>query len=380
MKILLATNYQPPRENSGGVEFAALELRKWWQAAGHSVTWASSDIPPGNPLAPSPSVRIPAGNLLQERWAIDIPLFNPFHLPRLARAVREHDAVNCHSLAPGISVAVMVLALRQKKPTVVTQHVPLIDLSSKLANRFQQFILFQTARYCTRRGALLTFVSPKVCDWFVGHAGLNKEATRITPVGISQDDYFFVTDDQRRACQAKWKVPADAFNVLFIGRFEEKKGLGLLRQIAEKLPKVRFNLRGSGTIDARAWGLPNVAILPYVSNQELRELYGAHDLLILPSFGEGWPAVVPQAMACGLASLISQEAFSGYGRDPDMFLVRRRVLDEFVEAVQLAADGEIPLVRQRKALSDYAMRTWNWQTTAELYVKLFEEAGTQRPA
>ncbi|MFH0907558.1 MAG: glycosyltransferase family 4 protein [bacterium] len=377
MRILLATNYQPPRENSGGVEFAALELRKCWEQDGHSVTWVSSDIPPGNPLAPPGSIRIPSANFLQERWSIDIPIINPLCLPRLSRAVRECDAVNCHSLAPGLSVVVMLLAIRHRKPTVVTQHVPLIDLSSRIVNRVQQFILCQLARFCTHHDALLTFVSGMVRDWFIKHARLSEKNLRITPVGINQDDYRFVDDDERRTFKAKWKVAADKFNVLFIGRFEEKKGLVLLKEIAERTPEVQFNLRGSGTIDVESWKLPNVALLPFVSNKELRELYGAHELLILPSFGEGWPAVVPQAMACGLASLISEEAFSGYGRDSEMFLVRKRTVDDFVGVLQLASKGGIPLLARRKTLSDYAMQTWDWQRTARIYVDLFRTLGAK---
>ena len=106
-----------------------------------------------------------------------------------------------------------------------------------------------------------------------------------------------------------------------------------------------------------------------------RELYGAHDLFIMPSFGEGWPAVVPQAMACGLGCLISEECFEGFKRDADRFLVRPRNADVLVQTLQQAERRELPLLKDRKALSDYSTSTWDWQRTSRIYIDLFRKLG-----
>ncbi len=377
MKILLATNYQPPRPESGGIEFAALELRRCWEEAGHETTWLTSDIPPTQPAPQPRSIRIPAGNTFQKKWGIDIPLFNPLALPAISRTIREHDVVNTHSLTPGLTVAALHLALRQRKPVVVTQHVPVIKLSSALLNRFQKWVLCWNARWATRRGATLTFVSERVRDWFMENARLDAARIRMTPVGINQRDFRFVDAEERTRFQEKWQLPAAGLRALFVGRYEDKKGIHLVRELAERLPQVHFTLRGHGSIDVKAWGRPNVMTVGYLSPAELRELYGAHDLLILPSFGEGWPAVVPQAMACGLACLISEEAFAGYGKDRDMFLVRPREADAWVRAMEEAAAGRIALLREREQVAAYSRAAWDWEKTARIYLDLFA-AGLQQ--
>ena len=45
MRILMATNYQPP--HMGGIEYAAGSLKRCWENAGHTVTWITTDIPRG---------------------------------------------------------------------------------------------------------------------------------------------------------------------------------------------------------------------------------------------------------------------------------------------------------------------------------------------
>jgi glycosyltransferase involved in cell wall biosynthesis len=99
----------------------------------------------------------------------------------------------------------------------------------------------------------------------------------------------------------------------------------------------------------------------------------------MPSFGEGWPAVVPQAMACGLACLVSEETFTGYGRDRDRFLVAERTPEAVVAALTRCAEGLEPLLQQRRACSDYACRVWDWQRTARQYIDIFS-ASLSRPA
>lgn len=380
MKILLSTNYQPPRPESGGIEYAALELRACWEAEGHEVTWITSDIPPTK-VHPQPrSIRVPAGNTFQRQWGIDVPLFSPFWLPRIARAVREHDVVNTHSLTPGLTMTVLYFALKYRKPVVVTQHVPVIRLHVAALNALQKHVLCWGARWCTRCGAILTFVSPAVRDWFVEHAKPAANRIRITPVGINQSDFRFVGDEEKAALKRKWGLPEGKLHAIFVGRYEEKKGIQLLHEIAAAVPEVHFILRGQGSIDVNAWSLPNVQEIRYASQAELRELYGASDLLVLPSFGEGWPAVVPQAMACGTACMISPEAFQGYNRDPELFLVRPRTLEAWSTTLREAAAGRIPLLRERQRLSDYSRQTWDWKKTADQYLQLFEECRRERQA
>lgn len=355
----------------GGIEFAAEALRDCWRKDGHEVTWITTDTPPGSRENTPDNIRIPCWNFLENRFQINTPLINPMQCKRIRQLVEMHDVVNTHSLAPGLAVMVMKEALRLGKPLVVTQHVAVIPLKLKILGEFQRRYIVSMARRTQHGGAIITFVGKAVHDWFVTEAGLDPEKLVMTPAGINQDTYSFVPDHERVALRQKWQCPENKLNVLFVGRFYDKKGLPLIREIATSMPDVAFTLVGGGPVDPSGWNLPNVRIINFVSNEELRELYGSHDLFIMPSYGEGWPAVVPQAMICGTKCLISEECFSGYQKDAECFYVRPRNAASLIETVQLFKSLSPVRESDRIKTSEYAAATWDWMSTARIYLDQF---------
>ncbi len=372
MKILLVSNYQPP--HIGGIEFAARALKRCWEEDGHNVTWLASDIPRGAVPAQPDMVRIPAWNVLENTVQINAPIPSPFARSKIARLVAEHDVINVHSLAPGVTALALRAAIHQRKPIVVTQHVGIIPLNIPGLTGLQHRLIARAARRVTDYGAMLTFVGRAVRQWFLERAGIPEDQTAMTPAGVDPALYHFADEAERRDFRTKWDLEEDRFHILFVGRFCDKKELPLIEQVARATPDIHYTLVGSGPIRPERWGLPNVTVYAYVEDHELRELYGAHDLFIMPSYGEGWPAVVPQAMCCGLACLISEDTFAGYAKDPDKFLIVPRTVDAIRQKIASAAAGGESLIHDRKSLSDYATSTWNWQATAHIYLELFERA------
>jgi len=371
VKILLVSNYQPP--HMGGIEFAAGSLKRCWEEDGHEVTWMTTDIPRGAQPSTEDNIRIPAANFFEKWFQINCPIVSPFALRKIANAVKTHDVVNIHSLAPSLASLCLLMAIHWNRPVVATQHVGIIRLRWRLMDHVQRKVYRWLTRWSITHDVPVTFVGEAVRSWFSTITGIPKEQFSMTPAGIDQHSYYFVPDEERQTLRKKWNLDNNALNVLFVGRFYEKKGLPLLKAVAEQCPNIRFTLVGGGPIDAAAWSLPNVRVLHFVKTEDLRELYGCHDLFIMPSFGEGWPAVVPQAMASGLPCLISEETYEGFNRDSEQFLVRKRDVDIITQTLNDAAAGKINLLKDRKALSDYAMNTWDWKKTARIYLDLFRE-------
>ncbi len=376
MRILLVSNYQPP--HMGGIEYAVQSLKNCWQRDGHEVTWLTTDLPRGGRSSTPDNIRVPAWNILESRWQINSPLPCPAAWPVLRHEIARADVINPHSLAPGLAALALHLALRRHRPVVATQHVGIINFKNPLLDMAQKQFICRMARWGIHHGMILTFVGLAVKDWFLEHARLPPDRVAWTPVGVDQQDFHFVDDGERRHYREKWGCGGPGLNVLFVGRFYEKKGLPLLRDVATQCPGIRFTLLGGGPLDPAGWGLPNIRIIAHVSTAELRELYGAHDLFIMPSYGEGWPAVVCQAMACGLPCLVSEEAFSGHRRDAGRFLVCRREAAVITPLLQAAAAGQVPLLAQRQATAAYAAVEWDWMRTARTYAKLFEQAMRER--
>lgn len=369
MKILLVTNYQPP--HMGGIEFAARSLKACWASSGHSVVWLTSDIPTDGAATAPDNLRVPAWNFLESSLQVNSPLVPPWERAPIRRAVQEADVVNVHSLAPGVTHIALREAIRQRKPLVVTQHVGVIPLRWKILDTLQHGFVTRMARRAQQAGAAITFVGEAVREWFVREAQLNPARVFMTPAGIDQETYREVSSAERASFRAKWHLSDARLNVLFVGRFVDKKGLPLIRELALACPDIRFTLVGGGPIHPSQWNAPNVHCMANVSDTELRELYGAHDLFLMPSFGEGWPAVVPQAMACGLPALISPECFSGFNRDPEKFLICVRDPAPMADVLRRCSAGNIPLLKARPETAAYARATWDWRRTADLYLNLF---------
>ncbi|MBY6159634.1 glycosyltransferase family 4 protein [Mameliella alba] len=96
----------------------------------------------------------------------------------------------------------------------------------------------------------------------------------------------------------------DKLHLVFVGRLAGVKGvpilLDALRSLAADIPGLHATIIGDGpdraAIEAQAQGLP-VAFTGYRSQSEVAETLATADLFVLPSFAEGVPVVLMEAMA-----------------------------------------------------------------------------------
>ncbi|HXE57619.1 MAG TPA: glycosyltransferase family 4 protein [Gemmatimonadales bacterium] len=108
--------------------------------------------------------------------------------------------------------------------------------------------------------------------------------------------------------------PREVIRILFVGRLEPKKGLLDLLAAFEALTAagaaggVELLVAGEGSLSTaarervRAQGLGGaVRFLGWVGRDDMRRLYAQADLFVLPSYTEGLPNSLIEAMAAGLA-------------------------------------------------------------------------------
>lgn len=102
-------------------------------------------------------------------------------------------------------------------------------------------------------------------------------------------------------------LPPGAVRLGYVGSFEPRKGLKVLaeawRAVAGSIPHAHLLFAGKGTDEAALRemldGVPRVHWLGY--RRDVPNVMRALDVLVLPSFVEGAPNVVQEAMATGIA-------------------------------------------------------------------------------
>jgi glycosyltransferase involved in cell wall biosynthesis len=127
--------------------------------------------------------------------------------------------------------------------------------------------------------------------------GVNQDCIKFSNTIV--DDSFFdgntVTKDESK------------FVILFLTRIEKYKGIYETLEVFRRLEgNVELHIAGSGSelekiksivVDD---GIENVKFLGFVSEQEKINAYKQSDMYIFPSYSEGMPNSVLEAMACGL--------------------------------------------------------------------------------
>jgi glycosyltransferase involved in cell wall biosynthesis len=199
----------------------------------------------------------------------------------------------------------------------------------------------------------------------------------VLPNGVDPDVYYPVDAAQRRQLRAQFAIRDDQPVLLFCGRFIEKKGLATIERLTHMLPDWRFWLAGHGPLDPERWYRPNVHVFRGRSGASLADLYRTADLFILPSYGEGFPLVVQEAMACGLPVICSPSTSAG-SQLAKPFLLTAPVDPSSPSrtasawAKRLKAQREyLPLPESNPDLAAAAHYFWSWPKIGACYADLF---------
>ena len=129
--------------------------------------------------------------------------------------------------------------------------------------------------------------------------GFNKDKLIFIPNGI--DTEKFNTNPQlRKKIRQQLGFTPDEKIVLYVARLDPMKAHDTVLAVAKQSPDIRFVLVGKETQTLKA--PTNVSCLGVW--EDMTELYNAADLLInISRFGEGFPNVIGEAMACNLRVL-----------------------------------------------------------------------------
>jgi hypothetical protein len=96
---------------------------------------------------------------------------------------------------------------------------------------------------------------------------------------------------------------------LFIGRLVEAKNLHYLINVFNGLPEYSLSIVGQGPLEKELKGIANsnICFLDSVNNNQIKSLFEAHDILILPSVSEPWGLVIEEALYFGVPVIVSNK-------------------------------------------------------------------------
>ena len=126
--------------------------------------------------------------------------------------------------------------------------------------------------------------------------GFSKKNMLVIPNGINTEE-FYKCEAGRLEIRKSLGLDQNTRVFLYAARVDPMKGHDLILSLAERFPETVFLIVGLGTEYLKV--PKNVIALGL--RRDMRKVYNAADCLIsLSNFGEGFPNVIGEAMACGL--------------------------------------------------------------------------------
>lgn len=180
-------------------------------------------------------------------------------------------------------------------------------------------------RLCRNAGACLS-IGKRNEELYLAY-GVHSKRLLCAPYFVD-NDWFRAEAQRLRPSRAdlrrKWKLPVEAFVVLFMGKLVRKKHPDHLLTAwqgleAEHRDRSALLFVGSGEmaseLSSQVRGCDAVVFAGLMNRPQLPEAYAVSDVLVLPSdSGETWGLVVNEAMASGLPAIVSDQV----GSAPDL--------------------------------------------------------------
>jgi glycosyltransferase involved in cell wall biosynthesis len=372
VRVLMLSHYY--EAHGGGIEAVAARLAAGLAARGLAVTWMAADANPPPPAVPGLQLRaMAAWNGVERRTGIPFPLWTPRALWQLPDIVRAHDVLLVHDSLYTANLVGIAAARLAGRPVLLVQHIGNVPYRNPLVHGLVRLGNATATRWAMAAARRVVFISTAVQAWFTARNPELAAKAEFLPNGVDTATFTSGADADRLAARTALGVE-DGPLLLFVGRFVAKKGLPLLRQLANLQPRCQFAFAGSGPLDPAAGCGANVRVLGTLTPAQLSAWYRAADYLLLPSFGEGFPLVVQEALACGLPTLVAEEvaaACPDFGTGLHGLPVTGKADDVTAWNRALSARlTEIPNSATRATIAGRAAALWSWDRTLDRYAAL----------
>ncbi len=309
-RVLVVAHHYPP--HVGGLEIVVQRQARSLAAAGFGVlvlTSATAEAPPGECAEGRLAViRIACWHVFERIFFIPFPLFSPGLVPAAWRAVRNADVVHIHDVYYMSSWIVALLGAVMGKPLFVTQHVALVEHSSRFVMAIQKLAHASIGRWIFHRARRIVVYNDNVREFLLAR-GIPAPRIRQLINGIDTEVFRPARDGEKASLRKRFGLPADRPLVLFVGRLVEKKGVRVLLEC--KTADFDLVMAGPGPIPPGGHA-PGIHWTGPVDQHQIALLYRACDLFAFPAVGEIYTLAMQEAMASGLPVVTTDDpAYEG---------------------------------------------------------------------
>lgn len=294
-------------------------------------------------------------------------------LPAVRAAIRAQggaDVIDAHYLYPD-GVAAMMIGRALGLPVVMTARGTDVSLIPN----------YPLPRAMIRRAAAqaagIVTVSAALKDALVT---LGVDAAKVTVLRNGVDLRLFRPLDRQAT---RRRLGLEGPTLISVGHLIERKGHHFIVEAMPSLPGFTLLIAGEGPerphleeLIAKHGLADRVRLLGARPHEELPELYGAADALILASSREGWANVLLEAMACGTPAIGTQ-----IWGNPEVIakpeagiLMTERSAKGVADAVKALFGVRCP---DREATRAYAS-AFSWDATTQGQIDLFREIMARR--
>ncbi len=209
-----------------------------------------------------------------------------------------------------------------------------------------------------------------------------KSTTRfsIVPSGVNTIN-FRENMVYKKEFRRNYNVSDNKIVILFVGRFEEVKGIIQFSHAAKMLAKYDKNFEiiivGEGNlspiIKSITNGMENIKVLDWHSPEKIHEIYIASDIFVLPSKFEALPLAIIEAMNANLFIIYSsvggvEDILKGYNKKARLPNITPQ--DIFNEVLKVAFSQ---LLNEIDSLSVEYANTFDWKRIAHETNRLYDE-------
>ena len=217
--------------------------------------------------------------------------------------------------------------------------------------------------------------------------GVEEEKLEVIPNGIDVDG-FNLSKEEVEKVKSKYGIADDKVVVMFSGSITPRKGVIHLVKAVEMIDDGRIFLLivGNPNVDREYAKMVmdyvkkkniNAKFTGFVPYEDLKALYSACDIFVLPSFEEGFGLVLTEALASGKPLIGSnvggipmqiKEGWNG-------FLVEPGDYKQLAEKITYLLENEEERKRMGRNSRRLAEEEFDWSKIAEKYLKIYKEVG-----